>query len=104
MKRQIKVADKLRQALELFGPNGDQWVNHSPITPHTYCMVEAVFHVVNGQSGSFVDCLHEIEQVLPHRPLVQHWNDMPGRKFSEVRDVFMKAIHNAEELNLTTEY
>lgn len=92
-------SEKLQKALDLLGPNGENWrkgmTSNDP--PNTYCGYEAVTVALGGSRGTlftgedkrvFEGCC----RALRDAGFRSTWQDLQWRTFSEVREVFQKAI------------
>jgi len=90
-----EVGKGLKAALDLFGPNGEHWVNRYPMPcskPHTeHCIVTAI-HVGCG-TGVYGRALAAVEAI---EPAPVRYNDAEGRTFAEIRSLFLEAIRRVE--------
>jgi hypothetical protein len=121
----MKHSEALMKALELLGPNGENWTKgdiardaSGEVTQTTdeavcYCGLGALLLVTQGHIKRF---MHDssAENVANWRKLTRHlskqipdgsddfvyaeWQDDPARTFPEVREVFQKAIAEATAL------
>lgn len=91
------TSKKLREALNLLGPNGENWGQLSSYDGFgRRCMGGAIEAVGKPDSSKLWDALLEF---LPEGAALTSWNDRPERTFTEVREVFEKAIRASEEPN-----
>lgn len=89
------IAEKLKKALELLGPNGENWIQG---TYHVWDEARAVVKYCglgacrkSGLGGFGLELAEYIPAVSAYSTYWQ-WQDAPERTFSEVREVFQKAI------------
>lgn len=81
-----EIAEKLQKALELLGPNGENWGKEMEILEgNKECAVTACRKAGLNSAWRYLD-------PFTGATWVSSWNDAPERTFSEVREVFQKAI------------
>lgn len=97
-----RVADVLRAALAAFGPNGENWTQGwrakpegpGPFEP-PFCCIGTSFNRLTGTAiaskESGLQALEKALGVTTGCALVE-WNDVNGRTFAEVKELFEKAI------------
>lgn len=104
----VRVANVLRQALKRMGPRGGFWtqgcgsrdVNGKEVDTgsdrvYRCCGYGAIWTVVSWNSRTSTLAEEALDNACTgHYPT---FNDEPGRKFSEIRDVFNKAIAALEQ-------
>jgi hypothetical protein len=97
----LKPSVILRNALSLFGPNGEHWA-HGPGDRKTcWCAGEAIIESSGGErivSAVRDEALGYISEVIsPKWVMLMDWNDHPQRKFPSIRRAFRRAIRLAEK-------
>src|SRR5262245_42296575 len=85
---ETQVTKDLRAALELLGPNGENWCQHAAKIGGRFCMVGAMLEVEAGEAATTA-----LYRVMGGS--VVDFNDAPGRDFSDVRSAFERAIANS---------
>ena len=91
----LTSVEVLEKALELLGPNGENWVNEAPDWDK-HCCVTAIDTV--GDNRSQEKAKSFLRRVINSNvcSLISRWNDAPERTFPEVRAAFLKAIELAK--------
>lgn len=87
----------LRMALELLGPNGENWAKGrgydcDTLPEGSYCALTAM-NADGRYSPAFCSARDLLERILGEQVYV--WNDRPERTFLEVRAMFERAIELA---------
>jgi hypothetical protein len=80
----------LARALELFGPDGERWVQHKRRDRGRFCAIAAIEEAANGDPFLRRQAEERLRATIGRSPML--WNDSPGKPFSEIRAGFMAAI------------
>jgi hypothetical protein len=95
----MNASEVLRKALELLGPNGENWCQHGYHFGDSHCMQGAV-HLVTSDQRTRNKCWSAMVKVLPPfesgNPIAR-WNDDSAREWPDVEAAFRKAITLAEQ-------
>lgn len=90
----MKDSEVLRKALELMGPEGENWGRQVRFVPvHKLCPFLALESIQQMSTGYWARALgFDVSLNL------FTWNDTPGRTFTDVKELFEKQIAFAEVL------
>jgi hypothetical protein len=80
----------LARALQLFGPNGERWVQHKRRDRGRFCAIAAIEEAAHGDTFLRRQAEERLRATVGRSPML--WNDSPGKQFSEIRAGFAAAI------------
>lgn len=89
----IKIFDRV---LEIFGPNGENWMQFSHSRDGRFCLLGAVYeaskHYDAGvfQRQIFGDVIERLSAAIPGNR-IEAWNDHSTRRFTDIRAAVMRA-------------
>src|SRR4029077_1153640 len=82
--------DVLLRALELLGPHGERWVQHTRRDHGRYCAIAAIEEAASGDPFLRREAEERLRATVGRSPML--WNDTHGRPFAEIRAGFASAI------------
>ena len=82
----------LIRALELFGPDGEHWVQHKRRDRGRFCAIAAIEEAALGDPFLRRQAEEQLRATVGRSPML--WNDSPGQPFSQIRAGFTAAIEN----------
>lgn len=99
----MKDSEVLRRALELMGPEGENWQQLGLGVKYHFekhCMMIAINRAQPEEGGVLFGSALPFAHKLGFSSYTEAttWNDAPGRTFAEVRELFEKQIAFAEVL------
>lgn len=98
----MKDSEVLRKALELMGPEGENWQQLGTATSvyHKHCMMIAINRVQeHNDKKMFCSALPFVAALgFSSYNEATNFNDAPGRTFAQVKELFEKQIAFAEVL------